>query len=66
MPTYEYACSNTECNHEWEEIHSITLPAITECPLCKLQTAKRLISSGSNFQLSGDGWARDNYSSRKD
>lgn len=64
MPTYDYACKSEKCAHEWEEIHSINAEPVSECPKCKQQTAKRLISGGTGFVLSGGGWARDNYSSK--
>ena len=57
--TYEYEC--TACSHTWEEDQKITAPAVCECPKCKRQTAKRLISSGS-FILKGEKWeSKDGY-----
>lgn len=61
MPTYEYACENEKCQHKWDEVQKITENALTECPVCKEQTAKRLIS-GSAFHLKGGGWGSTNYS----
>src|SRR6476659_6269500 len=61
MPTYEYACSN--CQNEWEFEQSIKDNAITECPKCHQQTAKRQISRGTGFILKGSGWYSDLYSS---
>ncbi len=61
MPTYEYACS--ACKHEWELEQSIKENAITECPSCHQQTAKRQISRGGGFILKGGGWYADLYSS---
>ncbi len=61
MPTYDYSC--TQCNHEWEEFQNINDEHIKECPVCKEQSAKRLISV-TNFVLVGGGWAKDNYSSK--
>jgi putative FmdB family regulatory protein len=60
MPTYEYACSS--CKHEWELEQSIKESAITECPSCHAQTAKRQISRGTGFILKGSGWYSDLYS----
>jgi putative FmdB family regulatory protein len=59
MPTYEYVC--TSCEHEWEEDQSIKDAAIKVCPECKEETAKRLISGGSGFILSGNCWSKDGY-----
>jgi putative FmdB family regulatory protein len=57
--TYEYHC--THCLHEWEQEQSIKDDAITTCPSCNQESAKRLISK-SSFVLAGSGWAKDNYS----
>ena len=61
MPTYEYACSS--CQNAWEFEQSIKDDAITECPACHKQTAKRQISRGGGFILKGGGWYADAYSS---
>lgn len=58
--TYEYIC--TDCNHEWEEDQKITDEALTKCPKCGKETAKRLVSGGTGFQLVGGGWAKTGYS----
>ena len=58
--TYEYAC--TACAHEWEFEQSIRDEAITECPQCHGQTARRQISRGTGFILKGGGWYSDLYS----
>lgn len=60
MPTYEYAC--TSCGNTWEDIQKISEPALTTCPKCKNESAKRQISGGS-FILKGGGWYADAYSS---
>ena len=63
MPIYEYECEI----HKIIEVHqSISDPSLDECPLCRKEknihsTIKKLISACS-FHLSGDGWAKDNYS----
>lgn len=63
MPTYEYRCRN--CDTEWEKQQQMTDEPVTQCPVCELQTAKRLISLGGGFTLKGGGWASDRYSSTK-
>jgi len=63
MAFYDYEC--TDCKHTWEEEQKMTAPKITICPKCKKETAKRLISGGTSFILSGSGWAKDSYSSSK-
>lgn len=54
--TYEYECTNPKCDHEWEQEQKISAPATTECPACHEQTARRLVSGGTGFQLTGSGW----------
>lgn len=51
--TYEYEC--TTCQAKWECEQSIKDEPVKICPLCKNETAKRLISTG-NFILQGSGW----------
>lgn len=58
--TYEYRCNS--CNHQWEKEQKISDNAITTCPKCASNSAKRLISCGTGFILKGRGWAKDNYS----
>jgi putative FmdB family regulatory protein len=61
MPTYEYVCS--ACQNEWEVEQSMKDNALTECPRCKEQTARRQISRGTGFILKGGGWYSDLYAS---
>ncbi len=58
--TYEYECQ--ECGHTWEEEQKISEEPRKECPRCKKQSAKRLVSGGTGFSLQGMGWFRDGYS----
>lgn len=63
MPTYTYYC---EVHGEFENFHSIN-DKLEECPKCKEeglspQKVERLISSGTNFVLTGGGWAKEGYS----
>lgn len=60
--TYDYEC--TACQHTWEAEQSIKDDALTECPECKHQTAKRLISAGAPFILKGGGWYKEGYSNK--
>ena len=52
--TYEYVC--TACGHEWEQEQKITDEPEKRCPLCELEMAKRLVSGGTGFRLTGKGW----------
>ncbi len=62
MPTYEYRCQS--CQHEMEAFQSIKDAALKDCPACHEPKLERLISATS-FQLRGDGWYKDLYSSSK-
>jgi putative FmdB family regulatory protein len=62
MPTYEYRCRS--CSHELEAFQSIKDAPLTDCPACRKSELERLISATS-FQLKGDGWYKDLYSSSR-
>lgn len=55
MPEYEYKCSDDACGYSFDLIQSISEKPIEQCPECKKNTAKRLISKTS-FVLKGNGW----------
>ncbi len=59
MPTYDYECK--ECHHEWCEDQAMSDAAVTVCPKCSQEKAKRLISGSTSFILNGSGWAKDGY-----
>jgi putative FmdB family regulatory protein len=59
--TYEYECKS--CNHQFEAEQSIKDPPLTNCPRCKTDFLRKLISK-STFVLKGSGWAADNYSAK--
>ncbi len=61
--TYEYVC--TACGHAWEAEQSISAAALTTCPNCGTDHAKRQISRGAGFILKGGGWYADGYGSSK-
>lgn len=63
MPIYEYKC--LICRNEFEIEQSIKDKPGVDCPKCLTWGNNRLISKGTNFVLSGDGWSADNYSSQK-
>lgn len=60
--TYEYTC--TLCNHHWDVEQLISEDALTECPSCHEQSAKRMISGGQGFILKGGGWYSDGYNKK--
>jgi putative FmdB family regulatory protein len=53
MPTYQYACTNSECGNEFELVQSFTDPAASECPICGQPVRKRFGSIGVVFKGSG-------------
>ena len=61
MPTYEYRCP--DCGHEFEQFQSMKADPIKECPECKEQNVKRLISSGGGLIFKGSGFYETDYRS---
>lgn len=53
MPTYEYECQG--CGHRFELFQKITAEPIKNCPKCKKDSAKRLISAGAGFIFKSKG-----------
>lgn len=54
MPTYQYACTSTECGHEFELVQSFTEPSASDCPTCggpvrKVFSAVGVVFKGSGF-----------------
>src|ERR1044072_8513072 len=52
MPIYEYECSN--CKFYVEALQKISEAPLKQCPSCKKQTLKRLVSAPV-FRLKGGG-----------
>jgi putative FmdB family regulatory protein len=53
MPIYEYECA--ACGHTFDAIQSFKEEALLDCPVCKEQALKKLVSV-SAFHLKGSGW----------
>ncbi|CAN5564161.1 hypothetical protein BH10ACT8_BH10ACT8_04400 [soil metagenome] len=53
MPTYQYACTNPDCGHEFDQVQSFTDAALTECPVCGQRLRKVYGSVGVVFKGSG-------------
>lgn len=60
MPRYEYSCRG--CGKVFDVLQKVTDEVIKECKDCG-GSVEKLISRTS-FQLKGDGWASDGYSSK--
>lgn len=53
MPIYEYQCQ--ECGHHFDAMQKISDDPLKECPSCKANALKKLISAPA-FHLKGSGW----------
>ena len=60
MPFYEYECSN--CKFYVEALQKISDEPLKQCPSCKKQTLKKLVSA-PNFRLKGGGWYETDFKS---
>ncbi|MES9970337.1 MAG: zinc ribbon domain-containing protein [Candidatus Thiodiazotropha sp.] len=60
MPIYEYRCE--ACEHELEAIQKMSDPALSECPECKRDSLKKVISAAA-FRLKGSGWYETDFKS---
>lgn len=58
MPIYEYRCE--ACDHELEVIQKMSDPALSECPECKRDSLKKIISAAA-FRLKGSGWYETDF-----
>jgi len=71
MPLYEYKCCNCHTTFEWLARHgdldengkAIGL----KCPYCFTMDKDNFVKqiSLTNFELKGEGWYKDGYSSKK-
>jgi len=59
MPVYEFECPNGTITEKLVRMDTKTIT----CPKCH-RKAKKIMSQCS-FELKGDGWYTDGYSSRK-
>lgn len=60
MPFYEYECTN--CKFYVETLQKISDEPLKQCPSCKKQTLKKLISAPV-FRLKGAGWYETDFKS---
>jgi putative FmdB family regulatory protein len=63
MPFYEYECS--ACKFYVEALQKISDSPLRQCPSCKKQTLKRLVSAPV-FRLKGGGWYETDFKSEKE
>lgn len=59
MPTYQYVCKT--CNHELEELQSISDPPLVRCPNCGTDSLARVVGSGAGLIFKGSGFYLTDY-----
>ena len=62
MPIYEYRCA--DCDHQLEVVQKLSEEPIVNCPVCKKDSLKKIISA-AGFRLKGDGWYETDFKSGK-
>ena len=62
MPIYEYQCDH--CDHKMEAIQKISDEPLKDCPECKQETLRKLVSAAA-FKLTGTGWYVTDFKDNK-
>ncbi len=62
MPIYEYQCEH--CEHKMEAIQRISDTPLKDCPECKQETLRKLVSAAA-FKLTGTGWYVTDFKDNK-
>ncbi|MEX2353075.1 MAG: zinc ribbon domain-containing protein [Gammaproteobacteria bacterium] len=62
MPIYEYQCG--ACKHKFEIIQKVTDDLLTQCPECKKQELRKLVTAAA-FRLKGSGWYETDFKDKK-
>jgi len=62
VPIYEYKCDN--CAHYMEILQKISDAPLTQCPECKSDALRKLISAAA-FKLKGTGWYETDFKDKK-
>ena len=63
MPTYDYICN--ECKKTFEYFQSMSANPITDCPECKKNSLRRIISGGTGLIFKGSGYYLTDYKNKK-
>jgi putative FmdB family regulatory protein len=58
VPIYEYQCEH--CEHKLEAIQKISDAPLKDCPECKQETLRKLVSAAA-FKLTGTGWYETDF-----
>ena len=53
MPTYQYACTEADCGHTFEQVQAFSDDALTVCPQCEGRLRKVFNAVGVVFKGSG-------------
>ena len=63
MPTYDYICN--DCEKMYEYFQSMSDAPIRECPECKRNSLRRVISGGTGLIFKGSGYYLTDYKNKK-
>ena len=63
MPTYDYICNN--CEKMYEYFQSMSDAPEKECPECKKNSLRRVISGGTGLIFKGSGYYLTDYKNKK-
>ena len=63
MPTYDYLCN--ECKKTFEYFQSMSADPFTDCPKCKKDSLRRIISGGTGLIFKGSGYYLTDYKDKK-
>ena len=63
MPTYDYICN--ECKKTFEYFQSMSADPINDCPKCKTDSLRRIISGGTGLIFKGSGYYLTDYKDKK-
>ena len=63
MPTYDYICN--ECKKTFEYFQSMSADPINDCPKCKKDSLRRIISGGTGLIFKGSGYYLTDYKDKK-
>ena len=63
MPTYDYICN--DCEKMYEYFQSMSDAPIKECPECKNNSLRRVISGGTGLIFKGSGYYLTDYKNKK-
>ncbi len=63
MPTYDYICN--DCKKMYEYFQTMSDAPIKECPKCKENSLRRVISGGTGLIFKGSGYYLTDYKNKK-